>query len=107
MQRLVLFLNCYILETPSVFFDSILSRLARSYPGSCTLEELTALVLPPYNVQRTFAQNMSAQRQNQAEILDALIQMHEKGYIVLDEAADESRITLKGLVKINNTVLCN
>ncbi|UUF12525.1 MULTISPECIES: hypothetical protein [Flavobacterium] len=95
------------MEKSSLYFDSILKKLAQSYPGSCALEELRALVMPPYNVQRTFAQNMSAQRQNQAEILDALILLDEKGYIVLNEATDESSITLKGLVKINHTVLCN
>jgi len=71
------------------------------------LEELTAVVIPPYNILRTFTENMSAQRQNQAKILDALIALEDQGYIVLNRATDQSCITIKGLIKINHTVLCN
>ena len=95
------------METSSHYSDSILNKLAASYPKTCTLEELTAVVIPPYNVLRTFKENIAAQRQNQAKILDALIALEDQRYIVLNPATDESCITLKGLIKINHTVLCN
>jgi hypothetical protein len=94
-------------EKSSVYFDSILSKLARSYPQSCALEELAAFVIPPYNVLKTFRENISAQRQNHAKILDALILLDDQGYIVLNPATDESSITIKGLIKINNLIFCN
>lgn len=95
------------MEKSSVYFDSILSRLAGSYPRSLTLEELTPLVIPVYNVQKTFSENIAVQRENQAKILDALILLEDQGYIVLDPDTDESSITLKGLLKINNTEFSN
>jgi hypothetical protein len=95
------------LEKSSVYFDRTLSKLAKSYPGTCTLEELTLLLMPPCNVLRTFSENISAQRENHAKILDALIALEDQGYIVLNTATDESFITLKGLIKINHTVFCN
>ncbi|WP_428232796.1 hypothetical protein [Flavobacterium sp.] len=95
------------MEKSSLYSDSILSKLAQSYPGSCTLEELASLIAPPYNVLRSFTENISAQRENHAKILDALILLDDKGYIVLDPASDKSCITLKGLLKINHTVFFN
>jgi len=95
------------LEKPSVYFDGILRKLARSYPGTCTLEELAMLVIPPYNVLRTFTENIAAQRQNHAKVLDALMALDDMGYIVLNPATDQSCITIKGLIKINNSTLCN
>jgi len=95
------------LEKSSVYFDTILRKLARSYPGTCPLEELATLLIPPYNVLRTFSENIAVQRENQAKILEALIALEDQGYIVLDPDTDESSITLKGLLKINNTVFSN
>jgi hypothetical protein len=101
------YLNYYTLETSSLYFDSILRKLARNYGRSLTLEELTALVIPPYTILRTFAQNIAVQRQNQAKIIDTLILLDAKGYIVLNPATDGAFITLKGLIQINHAVLCN
>lgn len=103
-KLLYYFLNYYILETSSVYFDRVLSKLARSYPGTCPLEELASLVVLPYNILRTFRENISVQRENQAKILDALILLEDLGYIVVNPETDESSIPLKGLLKINNTV---
>ncbi|MBE8726368.1 hypothetical protein C4F50_15665 [Flavobacterium sp. KB82] len=63
--------------------------------------------MPPYNIQKTFTENISAQRENQAKILNALILLEDLGYVVLNPATDESCITIPGLIKINNTVLHN
>jgi hypothetical protein len=95
------------LEKSSVYFDTILSKLAQSYPRACALEELTALVIPAYNILKTFTENIAAQRENQAKLLDALMALDDMGYIVLNPATDQSRITIKGLIKINNRALCN
>ncbi|WP_089354507.1 hypothetical protein [Flavobacterium sp. ov086] len=95
------------MEKSSVYFDTILGRLAGSYPGTCTLEELAVLVMPPYNILKTFKENIAVQRENHAKILDALLLLDYKRYIVLNPATDESSITLKGLIKINRIVFCN
>ncbi|QSW89638.1 hypothetical protein J0383_02200 [Flavobacterium endoglycinae] len=95
------------METPYVYFERILSKLAESYLGSCTLQALAPLVIPPYNVLKTFSENISVQRENQAKILDALILLEDLGYIVLDQASDESCITAKGLIQINHRILSN
>ena len=95
------------MEKSSVYLHSILQKLAGSYPGICTLEELASFVIPPYNVLRTFRENIAAQRESHAKILDALIALEDQGYIVLNQATDQSSITIKGLIKINHTVFCN
>lgn len=102
-----IYLNCYIMETSLFYVERILGKLAESYPGSCTLEELSALVMPPYNTLKTFAENISLQRENQAKILDALMLLEDQRYIVLNWATDESSITLKGLIRINTMAFCN
>jgi hypothetical protein len=95
------------LEASSFFFDIILHKLAESYGRSFTLEELTALVYPGYNIFKTFTENVSAQRENHAKILDALILMDFEGYVVINSATDQTAITVKGLIRINKRVLCN
>ena len=95
------------MEKSFVYFDRILNKLAGSYPGTLTLEELASLVIPPYNVLRSFSENIAAQRENHAKILDVLIALDDQGYIDLNPATDQSSITLKGLIKINHTVFCN
>lgn len=95
------------METSAVYCDRILSKLAQNYPRSFTLEELATLIMPVYNIRKTFTENVSTQRENQTKILDALIRLDNKGYIVLNGATDQSYITIKGLIKINNTVLSN
>lgn len=95
------------MEKSFVYFDKILSKLAQSYGKDFTLEELSALVIPRYNIRKTFTENIAAQRENQAKILDNLVLLDYEGYIVLNPATDESSITIKGLMKINNLVFCN
>ncbi|WP_099708717.1 hypothetical protein [Flavobacterium sp. 9] len=67
------------MEVPSVFFDKRLHKLAESYGRNFTLEELIALVNPGYNIFKTFTENISAQSENHATILEALILMDYEG----------------------------
>jgi len=95
------------MEKSFVYFDRILGKLAQSYAKAFTLEELAALVIPSYNISKSFTQNIAAQRENQAKILNALILLDYQGYIVLNPDTEQSSITIKGLMKINNRILCN
>jgi hypothetical protein len=104
---LFLFKVIYRMEKSFVYFDRILDKLAQSYPKSFTLEELATLLIPKYTILKTFRENIAAQRESQAKILDALVLLDHKGYIVLNPVTDQSAITIKGLMKINSLVLCN
>lgn len=95
------------MEASSCFFDQILYKLAEYYYRSCTLEELTKLINPHSDVSITFCENIIAERENHAKILDALILLDYEGFIILNSFNDESFITIKGLIRINNKVLCN
>lgn len=95
------------MEKSFVYFDRILSKLAQRYGKDFTLKELAILLLPTYTILKTFTQNITAQKENQAKLLDALILLDYQGYIVLNPATEESSITIKGLIKINSRVLCN
>lgn len=95
------------MEKSFVYFDRILNKLAQSYPKNFTLEELAAHIYPAYTILKTFTENIAAQRENQAEIVEALIFLDCEGYIILNPATDESSITVKGLIKINNMAFCN
>lgn len=95
------------METSFVYCDRILQKLAGSYPRTFTFEELAVLLIPAYNILKTFTENIAAQRENQAKILEALILLDDQRYIVLNPATDESSITVKGLIKINHTAFCN
>lgn len=95
------------MEKSFVYFDRILNKLAQSYPKDFTLEELATLLIPTYTILKTFTQNIAAQRENQAKLLDALILLDYQGYIVLNPLTEKSSITIKGLIKINSRILCN
>lgn len=95
------------MEKSFVYFDRILGKLAQSYAKNFTLEELATLVMPSYKISKTFTENIAAKRENQAKILDALILLDYEGYIFLNPATEQSSITIKGLIKINNKVFCN
>lgn len=72
----------------------------------CTFEELTKLVTSVPNVSK-FDDNIAAERENQAKLLDALVFMNSEGYIFLNSDTDQSLITIKGLIIINNKILWN
>lgn len=94
------------MECSSVFFIKILRILAGKYCKGSTLEELTALVAPASNVSK-FTDDIAAERENQAKLLDVLLLMNSEGYIFLNSDTDQSLITIKGLIEINNKIFWN
>lgn len=53
------------------------------------------------------SEDISVERKNQSKLLDTLIYMDYEGYIFLNSDTDESVITIKGLIKINNKIFWN
>lgn len=94
------------MELSSVFFLKILRILARKYSIGFTFEELTKLVTTLSNVSK-FTNNIASERENQAKLLDVLVLMNSEGYIFLNSDTDQSLITIKGLIAINNKILWN
>ena len=94
------------METSSAIFIKILQILAKKYNTSFSLEEITKLVTSVSNVSK-FTADMNTQKENQSKLLDVLISMDDEGYIFLNSDTDESVITIKGLIKINNKIFWN
>ncbi|WP_055092511.1 hypothetical protein [Flavobacterium aquidurense] len=95
------------METLSIFHIKILQILAGRYDMSITLEELTSLLSPVFNSQTVFIDNMPTEKKNQVIVLDALLVLNDQGYVFLNSDTDKSCITVKGLIQINNKILCN
>lgn len=94
------------MEPSAIFFTKILHTLADKYSMSLTIEELAKLVTSVSNVSK-FTDNIASERENQAKLMDFLLLLNYEGYIFLNSDTDESIITIKGLIKINNTILWN
>ena len=95
-----------IMETAALLSNKILHKLADSYWRFSTLAELTDNVSSYLNTLQPFLGNISF-KINEAKILEALIQLDNDGYIYLNPNNDESSITIKGLIKIDNKILYN
>ncbi|QDW22414.1 hypothetical protein [Flavobacterium sp. KBS0721] len=95
------------MENLSIFHIKILQTLAERYGMSFSIEELTSLLSPIFNTLTTLTSNMSSGTENQARVLEALIFLNEQGYVFLNLDTDKSLITIKGLVILNDKVLCN
>ncbi|MCM0667704.1 hypothetical protein [Flavobacterium tyrosinilyticum] len=80
--------------------------LAGKYSMGYTFEELTKFVTAVPNISK-FTDNIAAERENQAKLLDALVLMNSEGYIFLNSDTDQSLITIKGLIAVNNKILWN
>lgn len=93
------------METSGTLFIKILHILAGKYNMSFSLEELTNLIKAS-NTSKV-SEGISAERKNQSKLLDTLIFMDYEGYIFLNSDTDESVITIKGLIKINNKIFWN
>lgn len=94
------------MEPSSIFFLKILRILAGKYSMGYTFEELAKFVTAVPNISK-FTDNIAAERENQAKLLDALVLMNSEGYIFLNSDTDQSLITIKGLIAINNKILWN
>lgn len=81
--------------------------LADRYGMSCTLEELTSLLTPVFNTYTLLQNSIADERKKQARVLDALLLLDKEGYIFLSSSSDESTISIKGLILVNNKVICN
>lgn len=94
------------METSSIIFIKILQILAGRCNMNFSLEEITALLTSVSNMSKS-TEDINAQKENQSKLLDALILMDHEGYIFLNPYTDESVITIKGLIKINNKIFWN
>jgi len=81
--------------------------LADRYGMSCTLEELTSLLTPVFNTYTLLKDSIADERKKQARLLDALLLLNKEGYIFLSSSSDESTISIKGLILVNNKVIRN
>ncbi|MDA6072463.1 hypothetical protein NJT12_22830 [Flavobacterium sp. AC] len=95
------------METLPIFLIKILQVLAERYGMSCTLEELTSLLTTVFNAYTPARDTISHEKEKQARVLDALLLLNNEGYIFLNSSSDESTISLKGLILVNNKVICN
>jgi hypothetical protein len=95
------------METLPTFLIKILQMLADRYGMSCTLEELTSLLTPVFNTYTPVKYSLSDEKKKQARVLDALILLNNEGYIFLNSNSDESTISIKGLILVNNKVIYN
>ena len=95
------------METLPIFLMKILQMLADRYGMNCTLEELTSLLTPIFNSYAPVRDSIADENKKQARVLDALILLNKEGYIFLSSRSDESTISIKGVILVNNTVICN
>lgn len=84
----------------------ILDQLSARQNSSISLQELTCLVSPTSKLPQA-GHSISSLRRAQCMVLDALIMLHDLGYIFLDPVTDYSRITFKGLLKTGSKAHCN
>ncbi|MFD2943265.1 hypothetical protein [Flavobacterium notoginsengisoli] len=91
----------------SAVMQKVLRILACSYLRSCSLEELAQRTDTAF---KSFSDDHGLpndEKHKQAVLLDALMLLDQQGLIFLDSDTDRSVITIKGLMQVNNTVLCN
>ncbi|MDW8848949.1 hypothetical protein SD960_02500 [Flavobacterium sp. MMLR14_040] len=95
------------METLPLFHIQVLQLLAGKYSSGCSLEEMTSFLAPVINSQKVSGGALCSGREFEATVLDALIVLNDKGHIFLNSGTDKSFITIKGMMAINSTVLCN
>ncbi|OXA85905.1 hypothetical protein B0A66_18800 [Flavobacterium hercynium] len=74
---------------------------------SCALEELTSLLTPVFNARTPFKDSISNEKENQARVLDALLLLNNEGFIFLNSNSNQSTISIKGLIVLDNKIFCN
>ncbi|KUJ59540.1 hypothetical protein AR687_22615 [Flavobacteriaceae bacterium CRH] len=82
------------MKVPFELSDEILKILTQNYNKTYTLEKLTSIIM--------LTNNMTCERACQAKVLDALIFLDNKGFIVLNLDTDESSLAKKAPIKTNN-----
>ncbi|MEP6803950.1 MAG: hypothetical protein ABI892_05480 [Flavobacterium sp.] len=95
------------METLPNFHIKILQMLADRYGMSCSLEELTSLLTTVFNTYTPVNESIFDEKKKQARVLDTLILLDKEGYLFLNSNSDESTISIKGLILVNNKVICN
>lgn len=95
------------METLPIFHIKVLQMLADRYGMTCTLEELTSLLTPIFNATSLLTNSTFNEKENQARVLDALLLLNSEGHIFLNINSDESSISIKGLILVDNKVFCN
>lgn len=86
--------------------EIILKVLAENYSRWYTLEELSNFMLPPCFKLLTIQERLLIEVENEAKVLDSLIDLDKKGFVILNSITDESKIKIKGLIstKFNDYV---
>lgn len=72
----------------------ILSTLIQNYDKSFTLEELTKIISPLFDLMNIDNGSLFVERENQATVLDALIFLADNDLIFLNPLTDESSIKI-------------
>ncbi|MFH6957316.1 hypothetical protein ACHRV1_07915 [Flavobacterium aquidurense] len=75
--------------------------LIQNYNKSFTLEELTKIVSPYFDLMNNDNENLFVERENQANVLDALIFLADNGLIFLNPHTDESSIKISSKSQFN------
>lgn len=91
----------------SPIIPKVLQLLAARNALGCSLEELTQLIKPSVGSTISFRELTASEKENQASVLETLILLDEQGLIFLNSDTDRSVITIKGLLQIDDKVLCN
>lgn len=84
--------NFYMPGTSLKLNSEIFRSLAQNYNKSFTLEELTELVSPCFNLSNRNNQNRALERESQAKVLEALLFLADHGLILLNPLTDQSSI---------------
>ena len=95
------------METLPIFYIKVLKFLAVRYGLSCTLEEMTSILVHVSNDTKVFTGSVSSDSKYQARVLDALIVLNDHGHIFLNSSNDKSTITIKGLIAVKSKIFCN
>lgn len=93
------------MDTKFNIFINILNILSRNPEKSYGLEDLTSFIRP--YLAELHPDNLWIQKGYQAEVLDALVILHNHGFIILDSESDQTTLSAKGLISISSTNFSN
>ncbi|MFD2943254.1 hypothetical protein [Flavobacterium notoginsengisoli] len=91
----------------STIIQKVLQVLASSYTKSCSLEELAQQVYPAFKGFEYAQGLLNAENHKQAMLLETLMLLDQQRLVFLDPETDQSAITIKGMMQVNDKVLCN